>query len=513
MPAKRNNQPTAQDLAIIRSNSGTTLVKPNLRLAVAGMTCALLGLTGIFGCPSNPSNSSSPPAALSLEVDISAPDSVFVGETFTATANASGSTLVFDWSLPFSGTISNQNAMSPSITYCNNGDFTLSVDVQGALIPGVPVSGSATRTIHVYPPVAKTIADSEFSNSNWEVLLDYSCDEPIPDTYEFSAFQVADGGSSGPYRRQADFMLWPSDPGSLVMYFDHWYLAETFDPAVDGPIGFVRLTFFAQVIGDRQVAFIPIIRQNGKTFRRSELDSLIVSPEEDNWVAGDTLELSASQFFEECARGGELDFSTNGSPLEFGLRIHHRTYDVTDQPEQLFMNFDDFEFQIATPWSTDECITAAQPDDLCPDDPDKTEPGSCGCGIPDTDSDGDDIPDCLGSCPDIGGTWDLSVTNVTSSCGPEDDWSSTLTIVQTGCSLDINGFKDDPKVLSGTIVQNDFSVGPSLFDEDGGQTQSTFTFTVTSPTTMTGQENWNWNETGGSDSCEDGAATLRATKS
>ena len=32
--------------------------------------------------------------------------------------------------------------------------------------------------------------------------------------------------------------------------------------------------------------------------------------------------------------------------------------------------------------------------DLCPDDPLKTEPGTCGCGVPDDDSDQDGTPDC-----------------------------------------------------------------------------------------------------------------------
>ena len=38
--------------------------------------------------------------------------------------------------------------------------------------------------------------------------------------------------------------------------------------------------------------------------------------------------------------------------------------------------------------------------DSCPDDPDKSEPGVCGCGIPDTDSDLDGTLDCEDGCPD-----------------------------------------------------------------------------------------------------------------
>jgi hypothetical protein len=38
--------------------------------------------------------------------------------------------------------------------------------------------------------------------------------------------------------------------------------------------------------------------------------------------------------------------------------------------------------------------------DQCPDDPDKTEPGVCGCGVPDTDTDEDGVADCIDNCPD-----------------------------------------------------------------------------------------------------------------
>ena len=38
--------------------------------------------------------------------------------------------------------------------------------------------------------------------------------------------------------------------------------------------------------------------------------------------------------------------------------------------------------------------------DLCPEDPAKTLPGVCGCGVADEDTDGDTLPDCLDACPE-----------------------------------------------------------------------------------------------------------------
>jgi hypothetical protein len=37
--------------------------------------------------------------------------------------------------------------------------------------------------------------------------------------------------------------------------------------------------------------------------------------------------------------------------------------------------------------------------DDCPNDPDKVNPGLCGCGSPDVDSDGDGWLDCYDNCP------------------------------------------------------------------------------------------------------------------
>ncbi|MBI4718195.1 MAG: hypothetical protein HY763_10350 [Planctomycetes bacterium] len=44
------------------------------------------------------------------------------------------------------------------------------------------------------------------------------------------------------------------------------------------------------------------------------------------------------------------------------------------------------------------------PQDACPDDPLKVDPGICGCGVRETDAEGDFIPDCVDNCPEVQNT-------------------------------------------------------------------------------------------------------------
>ena len=52
--------------------------------------------------------------------------------------------------------------------------------------------------------------------------------------------------------------------------------------------------------------------------------------------------------------------------------------------------------------------------DLCPGDPDKNDPGQCGCGNPDTDSDNDLTADCNDGCPNDPSSRPISTTSAIS---------------------------------------------------------------------------------------------------
>ncbi len=61
-------------------------------------------------------------------------------------------------------------------------------------------------------------------------------------------------------------------------------------------------------------------------------------------------------------------------------------------------------------------------EDLCPDDPNKTEPGICGCGVPDTDTDGDETADCIDAFPSDPTEWaDNDNDNIGDNADTDDD--------------------------------------------------------------------------------------------
>jgi endonuclease/exonuclease/phosphatase family metal-dependent hydrolase len=86
--------------------------------------------------------------------------------------------------------------------------------------------------------------------------------------------------------------------------------------------------------------------------------------------------------------------------------------------------------------------------DNCPNDPNKVEPGTCGCGTPDTDTDLDGTPDCLDNCPNDPN----KVEPGTCGCGVPDtapDGDMNLDGVVDG--LDIQRFEE--ALVSGAPTQ------------------------------------------------------------
>jgi hypothetical protein len=110
----------------------------------------------------------------------------------------------------------------------------------------------------------------------------------------------------------------------------------------------------------------------------------------------------------------------------------------------------------------------------------------------------------------LNGVWNLEVFNVDSTCGPESSWSSTVTIVQEGDSLETTGIKGTSFIVTGSVVGETVTIGPGAFPEDGGTTTATYIMTINSDTLMEGREEWTW--TDGTITCSNGTATIRATR-
>lgn len=115
-------------------------------------------------------------------------------------------------------------------------------------------------------------------------------------------------------------------------------------------------------------------------------------------------------------------------------------------------------------------VMETDPNDLCPDDPNKTDPGACGCGVADIDTDEDGIEDCFDNCPDTAnpnqtdldhdGIGDLCDDNVVINDGPYSDQFSDATL-NTALWTFVNPLGDATVDMNGGQVAISMPAGPS----------------------------------------------------
>lgn len=94
-------------------------------------------------------------------------------------------------------------------------------------------------------------------------------------------------------------------------------------------------------------------------------------------------------------------------------------------------------------------IRLGYPVDNCPNDPNKTEPGICGCGVADTDTDNDGIADCIDTCPNDPDN-DADGDGV---CGDVDNCPNIANADQADADNNGEGDACDPNIaFSGRII-------------------------------------------------------------
>lgn len=95
-----------------------------------------------------------------------------------------------------------------------------------------------------------------------------------------------------------------------------------------------------------------------------------------------------------------------------------------------------------------DCVDSSTIDD-CPADPDKTLPGTCGCGVADTDSDQDNTPDCADFCPDDAAKLEPG----TCGCGKPEPNATGITSCEDTCPTNID--KEAPGVCGCDVADTD----------------------------------------------------------
>jgi predicted outer membrane repeat protein len=91
--------------------------------------------------------------------------------------------------------------------------------------------------------------------------------------------------------------------------------------------------------------------------------------------------------------------------------------------------------------------------DTCPNDPAKTAPGACGCGVADTDTDSDGLADCVDNCPSVANANQLD-------CNSNGTGDACELAAGTDQDCNANGFLDSCDLASGTSTDLDGSGAP-----------------------------------------------------
>lgn len=170
-------------------------------------------------------------------------------------------------------------------------------------------------------------------------------------------------------------------------------------------------------------------------------------------------------------RPNSIEVSIGGNIEIFSDRLNSVDGDEWDSLQLTFTVPAGVDFFTVQPFSRDDfntgndpasftwvgAFSAIQNPDFCVDDPRKTEPGVCGCGIPDVDTDGDGVFNCNEQCVDDGSKTEPGICG----CGVSD-----VDIDQDGIADCIDICEQDPLKSEPGIC----GCGVSDIDSDGDGT-------------------------------------------
>ena len=164
-------------------------------------------------------------------------------------------------------------------------------------------------------------------------------------------------------------------------------------------------------------------------------------------AAGTSEDCTVNGIPDECEPDCNTNDSADSCDILEGTSEDCNSNDIPDECDLTGGTSDDCNVN-NTP---DECEPDADDDgtiddcDGCPNDANKLEPGVCGCGLPDDDTDGDTVLDCNDVCPGFDDLQDSDTDGVPDGCdrceGYDDGQDNDGDTVPDGCDQ-CEGFDD-----------------------------------------------------------------------